>query len=162
MIKPIAALFVFIFSSTLSHANSITVVLHGTDKAKTNFGTLVFNESPYGLVITPHLKQLPPGAHGFHLHEHPNCDDHGMAAGSHFDPHKTNTHLGPYALGHLGDLPVLFVGTDGKANTPLLAPKLTMTELKGLTVMLHAGGDNYSDTPALGGGGDRIACGVIQ
>jgi superoxide dismutase, Cu-Zn family len=27
--------------------------------------------------------------------------------------------------------------------------------------MIHAGGDNYADTPkALGGGGARIACGV--
>jgi superoxide dismutase, Cu-Zn family len=160
MIKKITALCFLI--NSIGHANHITVVLHGTDDAKTNFGTLVFNDSPYGLVITPHLTQLPPGAHGFHLHEHPNCNAHGMAAGSHFDPKKANTHLGPYASGHLGDLPVLFVGTDGQANTPLLAPRLTSTELKGLTVMLHAGGDNYSDSPALGGGGARIACGVIQ
>jgi superoxide dismutase, Cu-Zn family len=29
--------------------------------------------------------------------------------------------------------------------------------------MIHSGGDNYSDAPApLGGGGARIACGVIK
>jgi Cu-Zn family superoxide dismutase len=29
--------------------------------------------------------------------------------------------------------------------------------------MIHAGGDNYSDTPKpLGGGGERIACGVVK
>lgn len=29
--------------------------------------------------------------------------------------------------------------------------------------MIHAGGDNYSDKPEkLGGGGSRIACGVIK
>ncbi|WP_324128836.1 superoxide dismutase family protein, partial [Acinetobacter baumannii] len=29
--------------------------------------------------------------------------------------------------------------------------------------MIHAGGDNYSDSPQpLGGGGARIACGVIK
>jgi Cu-Zn family superoxide dismutase len=29
--------------------------------------------------------------------------------------------------------------------------------------MIHAGGDNHSDTPApLGGGGGRMACGVIK
>jgi Cu-Zn family superoxide dismutase len=28
--------------------------------------------------------------------------------------------------------------------------------------MIHAGGDNYSDEPApLGGGGARVACGVV-
>ncbi len=129
MIKPIAACLVFIFSSTLCHANQVTVVLHGTDDANTKLGSILFNDSPYGLVITPQLTELPPGAHGFHLHAHPNCNDHGMAAGSHFDPKKTNTHLGPYDTGHLGDLPVLFVGADGEANTPLLAPRLTTKQL---------------------------------
>jgi len=29
--------------------------------------------------------------------------------------------------------------------------------------MIHAGGDNYADQPApLGGGGARVACGVIK
>jgi len=28
--------------------------------------------------------------------------------------------------------------------------------------MIHAGGDNYTDEPALGGGGARVACGVIN
>jgi Cu-Zn family superoxide dismutase len=27
--------------------------------------------------------------------------------------------------------------------------------------MIHNGGDNYSDTPQLGGGGARMVCGVI-
>ena len=26
--------------------------------------------------------------------------------------------------------------------------------------MVHAGGDNYSDEPKLGGGGKRVACGT--
>lgn len=160
MIKKIAL--IFLLMNSIGHANSITVVLQGTNNAKTNFGTLVFNDSPYGLVITPHLTQLPSGAHGFHLHEQPNCEDHGMAAGGHFDPEKTNSHQGPYRIGHLGDLPVLFVDANGQANTPLLAPKLTTEKIKDLTVMLHSGGDNYSNNPALGGGAARIACGVIK
>ena len=29
--------------------------------------------------------------------------------------------------------------------------------------MIHAGGDNYADTPKpSGGGGERIACGVVK
>ena len=32
----------------------------------------------------------------------------------------------------------------------------------GRSIMIHEGGDSYSDKPApLGGGGARIACGVI-
>ena len=162
MIKKIIATSVLLLLASLAYANSVTVDIHGTDDVQTNYGTLVFSDTPYGLLITPQLTQLPPGAHGFHLHQHPACDAHGMAAGGHFDPQKTNTHRGPYAPGHLGDLPVLFVDIDGTASTPLLAPRLKTEQLKNLTVMLHAGGDNYSDTPALGGGGARLACGIIQ
>jgi len=43
------------------------------------------------------------------------------------------------------------------------APKLTLADLKGRSIMIHANGDNHSDTPKkLGGGGARVACGVIQ
>jgi len=45
----------------------------------------------------------------------------------------------------------------------LLAPRLQLTDLAGRSLMIHAGGDNYSDTPAaLGGGGPRAACGVVK
>ena len=38
-----------------------------------------------------------------------------------------------------------------------------MNEIKGRALMIHAGGDNHSDHPApLGGGGARMACGVIK
>ncbi|MFZ2076615.1 MAG: superoxide dismutase family protein, partial [Xanthobacteraceae bacterium] len=43
------------------------------------------------------------------------------------------------------------------------APHLTVAAVKGHAIMIHAGGDNYSDQPApLGGGGARIACGVTR
>jgi len=44
----------------------------------------------------------------------------------------------------------------------LLAPRLKLADVQGRAIMVHAGGDNYSDEPQpLGGGGERIACGVI-
>jgi hypothetical protein len=42
-------------------------------------------------------------------------------------------------------------------------PHLTLADVKGRSIMIHVGGDNYSDQPApLGGGGARIACGVVK
>jgi Cu-Zn family superoxide dismutase len=88
-----------------------------------------------------------------------------MAAGGHFDPKKTDKHLGPYNdKGHLGDLPLLTINEDGTATTPVVAPKLHhISEVTGHALMVHHAGDNYSDTPApLGGGGARMLCGVIK
>lgn len=134
-------------------------------------GTISISNSKYGLVFSPALKGLPPGAHGFHLHENPSCDPKekdgkrvaALAAGGHYDPSNTKRHDAPWGDGHLGDLPVLFVDATGNANQPLLAPRLKASDLSGRALMVHAGGDNHADHPAvLGGGGARIACGIIK
>ena len=39
-------------------------------------------------------------------------------------------------------------------------PRLKASDLRGRALVVHAGGDTYADTPPLGGGGARIACGV--
>ena len=135
-------------------------------------GTVKFKDSKYGLIVTPDISGLSVGAHGFHIHEKGACGaaEHqgqvaaGFAAGGHYDPDHTGKHLGPYdAAGHKGDLPVLVVGADGEATLPVLAPRLTTKDVLGRSVIIHAGTDNYSDQPdPLGGGGTRVACGVIK
>ena len=51
----------------------------------------------------------------------------------------------------------------GRQPFLFFAPRLKVADLKGKSLMIHAGGDNYSDTPApLGGGGARAACGVVK
>jgi Cu-Zn family superoxide dismutase len=124
-------------------------------------GSVTFKDSKKGLIINPNLNGIPAGTHGFHIHEHPDCSNHGMNAGGHLDPDHTNTHLGPYGKGHLGDLPVLVVDIKGNAREPMLAPRLRTKDLHKHTIMIHAGGDNYSNNPPLGGGGARIGCGKI-
>jgi Cu-Zn family superoxide dismutase len=41
------------------------------------------------------------------------------------------------------------------------APQLKLADVRGRSLMIHEGGDNYSDTPENGGGAGRIACGVV-
>ena len=134
-------------------------------------GTVTLSASPYGTVLTPDLKYLSPGLHGFHVHQNPECGPGikdgkrvpGLAAGGHYDPSGTGRHEGPHGNGHLGDLPALYVDEEGNASHPVLAPRLKLSDLKGRSLMIHAGGDNYSDSPMkLGGGGARTACGVVQ
>jgi Cu-Zn family superoxide dismutase len=135
-------------------------------------GSITISESAYGLVFTPNLNGLPPGIHGFHVHENGSCEPGvkdgkpvaALGAGGHWDPAKTAHHAGPYGDGHLGDLPAIYVGADGTATYPALAPRLhSLNELHGHALMVHAGGDNHDDHPMpLGGGGARMACGVIK
>ena len=163
----------FMFAAAAS-ADDLTVKVYRT-AAKgqgEDVGTVRFTDGKLGLEIYPHLKGLPAGPHGFHIHENPSCAAKanpqgqmtpGLAAGGHYDPGKTGKHEGPHTDGgHLGDLQALEVKADGTASGKLRAPRLKVADIRGRSVMIHAGGDNYSDQPAaLGGGGARIACGVI-
>jgi Cu-Zn family superoxide dismutase len=134
-------------------------------------GKVTLTDTRLGLLVVPALTGLTPGLHGFHVHQNPDCGPGqqngqpaaGLAAGGHFDPGGSSHHEGPHGKGHLGDLPLLVVGDDGRATLPVLAPRLKLAQVKGRALMVHAGGDNYADQPApLGGGGGRVACGVIR
>ena len=133
-------------------------------------GQITISETPYGLVFNPAVTGLPPGLHGFHVHENASCDPKekdgknmpALAAGGHYDPAGSKHHGAPWGDGHLGDLPALSADANG-STSPVLSPRLKMGDLKGRALMIHTGGDNYADQPApLGGGGIRWACGVIQ
>ena len=155
-----------LFSMQLVFAASIIVPMYLTDEngQGKNIGDIKIDPVRCGVLITPTLHDLTPGIHGFHIHEHATCANKAMAAGGHLDPAKTEKHEGPYKKeGHLGDLPVLIVNEEGRATLPVLAPNLTLSKLKNHALMIHEGGDNYADHPEkLGGGGARIACGVIS
>ncbi|MFV3350075.1 superoxide dismutase family protein, partial [Aeromonas veronii] len=135
-------------------------------------GSVEISENKYGLVFTPNLNSIPAGIHGFHIHEKPSCGStskdgqivFGGAAGGHYDPGKTGKHGYPWGDdNHLGDLPALYIDMHGNGLSPVLAPRLKIENVKGRSLMIHAGGDNHSDHPMpLGGGGARLFCGVIN
>ena len=136
-----------------------------------SLGTVTISANPGGgVVLKPALKGLPPGDHGFHVHEKGDCGPKakdgkptaGEAAGPHWDPDKAGKHAGPSGKGHRGDLPALAVSPGGAAGTPITATRIKLEELAGKSLMIHAGGDTYGEPPASGGGGERIAGGVIK
>jgi len=157
-----------------AHAASETIIMNSIDAngVGKKVGTLDLSDTKAGLRVAPQLTDLPPGDHGFHLHVNPDCGPGGgpngqpaagMAAGGHYDPANTGKHLGPQGEGHQGDMPVLTVEANGKATKAVTVPHLTLADAKGRSIVIHAGGDDYSDQPApSGGGGARIACGVVK
>ncbi|MGK7873203.1 MAG: superoxide dismutase [Cu-Zn] SodC [Xenococcaceae cyanobacterium] len=158
-------------NTALASEVTIKMYLTDVDGIGEEIGSIKAEDTEYGLLLTPNLSELTPGVHGFHVHQNPDCGPGekegkivpGLAAGGHYDPDNTGRHEGPYGDGHLGDLPPLIVDAEGVATLPVLAPRLKVSDLTGRSLMIHMHGDNYSDTPKpLGGGGARLACGVIK
>jgi Cu-Zn family superoxide dismutase len=173
MKKMVIVILSLLVTCVSAQAEELIVPIHLIDRAGIGraIGIVKASSSPYGTVLTPDLKDLTPGLHGFHVHQNPDCGPGekggkkvpGLAAGGHYDPAGTGRHESPYGNGHLGDLPALYVDTNGNASHPVLAPRPKLSDLKGRALIIHAGGDNYSDNPKkLGGGGARMACGVVR
>ncbi len=159
-------------AQTASAAVYANLYLATPDGPGAPVGSIIVSDSAAGARFKMNLHGLPPGQHGFHEHHNGSCDPgmkDGMPvpagkAGSHEDPNLTGRHEGPGGGGHMGDLPLLTVAENGADTETVIAPRIKdSTSLIGHTLVIHAGGDNYSDKPdPLGGGGPRIACGVVQ
>lgn len=115
----------------------------------------------------------------------------GLAAGGHFDPghmHKKDKkakkekmakkkleeggeemNMQPAtADGHgdhmhkpAGDLPELMVDSDGNAAQPIEVATLTLKQMMGRSIMIHASGEKSANGDKPKGGGARIACAIV-
>jgi Cu-Zn family superoxide dismutase len=157
-----------------AHAQQLSATMHVIDQQGIGapIGEIAITSTSEGATFTGTLTGLQSGEHGFHVHANGDCGPGpndageivaGGAAGKHWDPVATGMHRGPMGDGHLGDLPA-FAGPDGTAHIAATAPRITdLDQLRGKALMIHAMGDNYADEPKSdGGGGTRVACGIIQ
>lgn len=133
-------------------------------------GTVDFAALGHGVLITFDLHDLPPGAHGIHLHTSANCDAKSgfTAAGPILSlaPGKKHGYLaegGP----ETGDLPNQFAGADGHLHASVVTTSFSLGNGKksifdrdGVSVIVDQRGDDYRTQP-LGNAGNRIACGVV-
>ena len=131
-------------------------------------GKVTITESTSGTRFKVAVSGVPAGTHGFHVHEKGDCGtamkdgkaEAALAAGPHFDPDGKKSHQGPQGAGHRGDLPSLTANATG-INVTVVAPRLKLDDVLGRALVIHEGGDNYTDNPENGGGKGRIACGVV-
>lgn len=150
-----------------SGADGVEVRMHLIDARGVgeSIGWVRLSDGEAGLRVETRLSDLPPGAHGFHFHEVPDCGpaekdgtlQAGEAAGAHFDPQATGRHAGPEGQGHAGDLPMLKASPSGRASAILHAPQLKLANLGRRALIVHRDPDDYAGSP----GGARIACGIV-
>lgn len=132
-------------------------------------GEAWLKQTDTGVQITIEASHLPPGEHGFHIHEQGICEvpDFASAEG-HFNPsdkkHGFDHPEGP----HAGDIENLEVKEDGTVDATFINNRVTLEKDKesslyaenGTSLVIHSDPDDYKSQPA-GDSGDRIACGVI-
>ena len=147
---------------------SIEVSLRTADG--TDAGIATVTQTEHGVVIVADLKNLTPGAHGFHIHETGACAPDFGAAGSHYNPLGSEHGFDGEGGYHVGDLPNIYAGEDGTASAEIFVPQInlmgpdndrypfTLSDDDGSALMVHANADDYSDMSSAGG---REACGVI-
>ena len=168
-ILPVAALLVvFLSGGVAAKELKVTINKISDTGSGEKIGEVSISDGGKGVTFKVAVKGVSEGEHGFHVHEKGDCGPAmkdgkmtaGGAAGDHYDPQASRSHQGPEGAGHEGDAPKLNATADGIDQT-VEAPRLQLSEIEGRTLMIHEGGDNYSNNPENGGGKGRIACGVI-
>jgi Cu-Zn family superoxide dismutase len=139
-------------------------------------GTAKLIQKRDGVEIRVQVAGLSVGFHGFHVHAVGTCDPAASftTAAGHFNP------AGQTHGQHAGDLPILFVGSDGVGQARIVTDRFHVADLfdaDGSALIIHAAPDNYANVPtryasatgpgpdvatlATGDAGGRVACGVI-
>lgn len=166
------AVFMVLMAFSVAHAQDRQASATMMNAEGNEAGTVTFAETPSGVLhIIVEMTGMPPGAHGFHIHETGECDPEGgfESAGGHYVGDDDNAHgiMNPEGP-HAGDLPNVHVGQDGVLKIEYFTDELSISgddsplmDEDGSAVVVHGSPDDYESQPS-GEAGDRIACGVIE
>ena len=128
-------------------------------------GTATLISGSNGLLVAGNFNDLPPGEHGFHIHEIGTCTPDFAAAGEHLNPFEREHGFVVESGFHAGDMPNIHVADDGTTNLQAFNTELMgdvsniLFDEDGSAFVIHAAPDDYMDQDSAG---DRIACGVIE
>ena len=162
----IALFAVVLMASPVFAAKGIALITATQQGSNVN-GQATLNEIPTGLEVEVKVANVPPGKHGFHIHEKGSCSDEGKAAGGHYNPDGVAHGLvmkDGFEHAHAGDFGNIEVGPDGTGTLKLVIPGLTLAgekyNVEGKAVILHEKVDDFGQPT--GNAGARIGCGVIM
>lgn len=126
-------------------------------------------QGPNGLSVHVEAAGLAAGTYGIHVHAVGRCEGPAFAsAGPHWNPTARQHGRDNPAGAHMGDLPNLTVGADGRgavdfdlSGAALMgAGSNVLLDADGAAIVVHAQADDYRTDPS-GNSGARIACGVL-
>src|SRR6476619_84327 len=156
-------------------AQTTGMTAHADIKGEGITGTLTLTERKQGtgtvVEFTLDATGLKPGQHGVHLHAVGKCEPDFAAAGGHFDPGPAgNTDPDANHPFHMGDIPNLEVGANGRGTMKVVTTRVTLSDgplslfdEDGSAIIIHGNPDQLITGASKSGvsGGPRVACGVI-
>jgi Cu-Zn family superoxide dismutase len=124
----------------------------------------LLRETPAGMLLLINMAGLPPGAHGFHIHETGKCEPPFDSAGGHLAESGTAHGFFRQDGPHIGDMPNIHMPETGVLELEVLTLVTDMDaqlfDDDGAALIIHEGADDYRSQPS-GAAGPRLACGVI-
>ncbi|MBS4168392.1 superoxide dismutase family protein [Parachlamydia sp. AcF125] len=137
-------------------------VVNPTQGHKT-WGSITFTETKEGVLIVANIQGLPPGKHGFHVHEFGDCSaPDASSAGGPYEPAHPKTRA-ENTERYISDLGNLEANEKGHAFYERLDRVITLNgpnSILGKSVVIHQNEDDFKIHPA-GSLGKRMACGLI-
>lgn len=132
-------------------------------------GTASVTEAADGLHVVVKAKGVTPGIHAVHIHTTGTCTGPDFtSAGGHWNPTGRQHGKDNPAGMHMGDMPNMTVGPNGKGALEYVVPhgsikgsETPLIDADGAAVVIHAQADDNKSDPA-GNAGGRIACGVLK
>lgn len=149
--------------SSASSSNKAVVRLHSTEGNSVS-GVVWFNKVVGGVKVAGIIEGLPPGVHGFHIHQFGDCSStDGKSAGGHFNPDGIDHGAPTDDMRHVGDLGNIRANFDSIAEFEFVDTAITLAggnSILSRALIIHAGEDDLNSQPT-GAAGSRLACGVI-
>jgi Cu-Zn family superoxide dismutase len=153
------------------------------DTAGAPIGSVTVRAKQGVLEVSVEASGLTEGFHGMHVHANDNPTNGVGCVTPSFT--AVDGHLNPAGNlhgEHAGDLPVLMAIGDGTASLSFVNDRVTLSEINGAAVIVHALPDNFHNIPvgtnpdqytpnsaaataatdATGNAGARVACGVLE
>src|SRR5258705_4909504 len=165
--KKLAALSLLAFAlAACAHMRPAATAALEPISTGTPHGTVAFQDTGEGVEVTVDLTNVPPGVHGFHIHEKGDCGNAGNNAGGHFNP-TSMVHGAPDAVSHhAGDFGNVTADANGEVHTRFTTHSVSLKSGEannpvGKAVVLHEKADDLVTQPS-GNAGARIACGVVE
>jgi superoxide dismutase, Cu-Zn family len=132
-------------------------------------GTVELEETLAGVLITVRLKSLPPGPHGFHIHDIGRCEPPFASSGKVLNPLNAKHGLRHEEGPAMGNMPNLYAAPNGDVTAEVLNPFVTLApdadgslvRETGTAIVLRTNADDHKTQPE-GNAGAPIACGVIK